>query len=114
MTPLAGRTAVVTGGATLIGNGVVRRLHQAGAKVAVADIDEQGGRRIASGLGDGSCSRRPTSATTSRSSGWSTPPPSASAGSTSSSTSPPRTSTRALPPHALIGSSLWMSTSLRP
>lgn len=52
MTDLTGKTAVVTGGATLIGNGVVRALHTAGANVAVVDIDEEGGRRIASELGD--------------------------------------------------------------
>lgn len=53
MNDLSGKVAIVTGGATLIGNGVVRGLHRAGAKVAVADIDEEGGRRIASELGDG-------------------------------------------------------------
>lgn len=52
MTDLDGKSAVVTGGATLIGNGVVRALHRAGAKVAVADIDAEGGRRIASELGE--------------------------------------------------------------
>jgi NAD(P)-dependent dehydrogenase (short-subunit alcohol dehydrogenase family) len=40
---LGSRTAIVTGGATLIGRGVVRALAEAGANVAVADIDEQGG-----------------------------------------------------------------------
>ncbi len=53
MTDLTGKTAVVTGGATLIGAAVVRALHAAGARVAVADIDEPGGRRIADELGDG-------------------------------------------------------------
>jgi NAD(P)-dependent dehydrogenase (short-subunit alcohol dehydrogenase family) len=53
MNDLSGKVAIVTGGATLIGNGVVRGLHRAGARVAVADIDEEGGRRIASELGDG-------------------------------------------------------------
>jgi NAD(P)-dependent dehydrogenase (short-subunit alcohol dehydrogenase family) len=52
MTDLTGRTAVVTGGATLIGAAVVRALHAAGAQVAVADIDEVGGQRIADELGD--------------------------------------------------------------
>lgn len=52
MTDLSGRTAVVTGGATLIGAAVVRALHAAGARVAVADIDEAGGRRIAAELGE--------------------------------------------------------------
>jgi NAD(P)-dependent dehydrogenase (short-subunit alcohol dehydrogenase family) len=52
MNDLSGKVAIVTGGATLIGTGVVRGLYRAGAKVAVADIDEEGGRRIASELGD--------------------------------------------------------------
>jgi NAD(P)-dependent dehydrogenase (short-subunit alcohol dehydrogenase family) len=52
MTDLTGRTAVVTGGATLIGAAVVRALHAAGARVAVADIDEAGGMRIAAELGE--------------------------------------------------------------
>jgi NAD(P)-dependent dehydrogenase (short-subunit alcohol dehydrogenase family) len=43
---LDGRTAIVTGGATLIGRGVVSALRAAGADVAVADIDEEGGRAL--------------------------------------------------------------------
>jgi NAD(P)-dependent dehydrogenase (short-subunit alcohol dehydrogenase family) len=43
---LDGRTAIVTGGATLIGGGVVSALREAGANVAVADVDEEGGRRL--------------------------------------------------------------------
>lgn len=50
---LAGRTAIVTGGATLVGQGVVRALHTAGAHVVVADIDVEGGTAIAAELGDG-------------------------------------------------------------
>jgi NAD(P)-dependent dehydrogenase (short-subunit alcohol dehydrogenase family) len=52
MGALDGRTAVVTGGATLIGAAVVRGLQAAGARVAVADIDEAGGRKLAAELGD--------------------------------------------------------------
>lgn len=48
----AGRTAIVTGGSTLVGHGVVRALHAAGARVVVADIDAEGGQAIASELGD--------------------------------------------------------------
>ena len=36
---LTGRTAIVTGGAMGIGLGIVRRLHEAGASVLVADLD---------------------------------------------------------------------------
>jgi NAD(P)-dependent dehydrogenase (short-subunit alcohol dehydrogenase family) len=49
---LDGKTAIVTGGATLIGAAVVRALHAAGAAVAVADIDEQGGSSLAEELGE--------------------------------------------------------------
>ena len=52
MAELEGKTAIVTGGATLIGVAVVRALHAAGAAVAVADIDEERGRGLADGLGE--------------------------------------------------------------
>lgn len=48
--PLAGRSAVVTGGATLVGAGVVRALHAAGAAVTVLDIDADGARALAAEL----------------------------------------------------------------
>jgi len=44
---LAGRRAVVTGGAAGIGAATVRRLAEAGADVVVADIDESGAARRA-------------------------------------------------------------------
>ncbi|MGW0037563.1 SDR family oxidoreductase [Gordonia sp. NPDC003376] len=47
MTDLTGRTAIVTGGATLIGHGVVAELTRAGATVVVADVDDEGGSRAA-------------------------------------------------------------------
>jgi NAD(P)-dependent dehydrogenase (short-subunit alcohol dehydrogenase family) len=49
---LEGRSAIVTGGATIIGQGVVRAFVGAGARVAVADIDATGGSRLADELGD--------------------------------------------------------------
>jgi len=52
MRGLDGKTANVTGGATLIGTAVVRAFCAAGTRVAVADIDEEGGRRLAGELGD--------------------------------------------------------------
>lgn len=53
LTDLTGRTAVVTGGATLIGHGVVRTLRSAGADVVVVDIDDEGANAIVAELGDG-------------------------------------------------------------
>lgn len=41
MTEVAGRTAFITGGANGIGLGIARSFAQAGAKIALADIDEQ-------------------------------------------------------------------------
>ncbi len=46
MGELDGRTAIVTGGCTLIGRGVVDALRRAGANVAVADIDEEGAKSL--------------------------------------------------------------------
>ncbi len=44
--------AIVTGGATLIGQAVVRAFHKAGANVAVADIDVEAGETLAQALGE--------------------------------------------------------------
>lgn len=43
---LSGKTAVVTGGSKGIGLGIVKRLHEAGANVVVADIDEAAGQQV--------------------------------------------------------------------
>ena len=50
---LDGRSAIVTGGATLIGAGVVEAFHRAGARVAIADIDAERGQSLARRLGEG-------------------------------------------------------------
>lgn len=50
---LEGKSAIVTGGATLIGAGVVRALGAAGVRVVVADIDAANGRALADSLGAG-------------------------------------------------------------
>ncbi len=47
---LSGRTAIVTGGAMGIGLGIVRRLHEAGANVAIADLDPGAAERAAEEL----------------------------------------------------------------
>lgn len=44
---LTGRTAIVTGGATLLAHGIVAALADAGANVVVADIDSDGGAAAA-------------------------------------------------------------------
>jgi len=50
---MRGKSAIVTGGATLIGAGVVRAFQKVGVRVTIADIDEAGGTALAAELGDG-------------------------------------------------------------
>ncbi|MDI9335116.1 MAG: SDR family oxidoreductase [Cytophagales bacterium] len=50
---LKGKTAIVTGGATLLGAGVVKALVAQGVRVTVADIDKAGGEALAKSCGDG-------------------------------------------------------------
>ena len=47
ITRLKDKVAVVTGAAQGIGRGIARRLAEEGAKVAVADINEEGAARTA-------------------------------------------------------------------
>jgi NAD(P)-dependent dehydrogenase (short-subunit alcohol dehydrogenase family) len=51
MRGLDGKTAIVTGGSTLIGRAVVRELHDRGVAVAIADIDAGPGEELAHELG---------------------------------------------------------------
>ena len=51
MRGLDGKVAIVAGGATLIGEHVARRLVEYGTRVAIGDVDEAGGERIAAELG---------------------------------------------------------------
>ena len=50
MTRLAGKVAIVTGGAQGIGEGIVRRLAAEGAKVTVADLNGQKAEEVAASL----------------------------------------------------------------
>jgi NAD(P)-dependent dehydrogenase (short-subunit alcohol dehydrogenase family) len=49
---LKGKTAIVTGGATIIGQAVVRAFAQEGCNVAIADLDAEGGSRLADEFDD--------------------------------------------------------------
>lgn len=49
---LAGRVALVTGGAGGIGGATVRALHGAGARLVVADVNDRKGEALAAELGD--------------------------------------------------------------
>lgn len=49
---LVGKTAIVTGGATIIGAAVVTALHAAGSNVVLVDIDKDNGQKVADRLGD--------------------------------------------------------------
>ena len=45
-----GKTALVTGGASGLGYAIVKALAQAGAKVAICDLNEENGKRVESVL----------------------------------------------------------------
>jgi NAD(P)-dependent dehydrogenase (short-subunit alcohol dehydrogenase family) len=49
---LAGRVAIVTGGASGIGRATVEKLHHLGAAVVIADVDPGRGESLAESLGD--------------------------------------------------------------
>ena len=52
-TDLSGRTALVTGGAQGLGEGMARALAAAGARVVVADVQEDLAASVADSLGEG-------------------------------------------------------------
>jgi len=49
---LEGKTAIVTGGAMGIGFGIAYRLAEAGAKIVIADLNEDAGNKAAKVLTD--------------------------------------------------------------
>lgn len=55
---LAGKVAVVTGGASGIGAGTVRAFHAEGARVVIADVQTEAGRALAAELGEAVLFRR--------------------------------------------------------
>jgi NAD(P)-dependent dehydrogenase (short-subunit alcohol dehydrogenase family) len=50
---LDGSGAIVAGGASGLGEATVRRLHAGGARVVIADLNEEKGRELSAGLGEG-------------------------------------------------------------
>jgi len=52
MQGLTGKTAIISGGATLIGEAIVEAFHEANTNVVIADIDEKKGEALANRYGD--------------------------------------------------------------
>ncbi len=57
MTRLAGKTAIITGGASGFGEGMAKRFAEEGAKIVVADLNLKGAQKVASAIGKAAPSR---------------------------------------------------------
>ena len=57
---LAGKTAIVTGGASGFGEGIVRKFVAEGARVMIADINGAAAEALATELGDAAIDNLPT------------------------------------------------------
>jgi len=55
---LTGRVAVITGGASGLGEATVRLFAEEGARVVISDVQDEAGKRLAEELGDSACYRR--------------------------------------------------------
>ncbi len=55
---LSGKVALVTGGASGIGDACIRAFHHAGAKVIIADLNERAAAGLAAELGEGAAATR--------------------------------------------------------
>lgn len=55
---LEGKVAVITGGASGIGEGTVRRFAAEGARVVIADVQDERGKRLAEALGEAAVYQR--------------------------------------------------------